>query len=266
MKTNNTQKQIAELGPWFHNIHLPDGNQTAPDHFLGDFPAFKWEKIKDDIPDDLDGVDVLDIGCNAGFYSLKLAQRGARVTGIDLDPNYLKQAEWAVEQFGLADRITLKQQQVYDLAGDDTQYDLVWFMGVFYHLRYPVLAMDIISRITKDMMVFQTLTMPGGYQYDFQDNYSIDDREQMLDEGWPKMAFIEKEFNDDPTNWWIANISCVKGILRSCGFRITSRPGDEIFICRPDDEQAGVSKTWNESEYLSAIRRNWERSYSKKVR
>ena len=33
--------EIAELGPWFHNLHLPDGRQTAPDHPLGDFPAFK---------------------------------------------------------------------------------------------------------------------------------------------------------------------------------------------------------------------------------
>src|SRR6185312_14831575 len=55
---------IAALAPWFHNLHLPDGRQTAPDHSLGDFPAFKWREIEPHIPQDLSGWRVLDIGCN----------------------------------------------------------------------------------------------------------------------------------------------------------------------------------------------------------
>ena len=68
--------KITELAPWLQNIHLPDGSQTAPDHFLGDFPAFKWEKIKNAVPEDLNGTRVLDVACNAGFYSLELANGG----------------------------------------------------------------------------------------------------------------------------------------------------------------------------------------------
>src|SRR4051812_29623521 len=90
-----TQQQIQDLGPWFHNLHLPDGTQTAPSHFLGDFPQFKWKEIAPQVPPDLAGWTALDIGCNAGFYSIELARRGARVTGIDLDQHYLKQAQWA---------------------------------------------------------------------------------------------------------------------------------------------------------------------------
>ena len=45
--------------------------QTAPDHFLGDFPRFKWLEIAPHIPEDLKGWRVLDIGCNAGFYSFE---------------------------------------------------------------------------------------------------------------------------------------------------------------------------------------------------
>src|SRR3954463_5960088 len=92
---NGRHQAIAALGPWFHNIHLPDGTQTAPDHFLGDFPRFKWEALADHLPADLEGWTALDIGCNAGFYTFELAARGARVTGIDVDPHYLAQAEWA---------------------------------------------------------------------------------------------------------------------------------------------------------------------------
>ena len=113
---------IAALGPWFHNLHLPDGTQTVPDHFLGDFPTFKWEQIRDHLPADLAGWTALDIGCNAGFYSFELARRGARVTGIDHDPHYLRQARWAAGRFGLDDRVSFRQMQVYDLAAGAEQW------------------------------------------------------------------------------------------------------------------------------------------------
>src|SRR4051794_27445843 len=101
--SNATEPRGAQLAPWFHNLHLPDGLQTAPDHPLGDFPSYKWEQIAPHLPDDLDGCRALDIGCNAGFYSFELAKRGAQVLGIDHDPHYLRQAEWARSRLGLDD-------------------------------------------------------------------------------------------------------------------------------------------------------------------
>ena len=73
--TNDLEQRIKELSPWFHNLHLPDGTQTAPDHFLGDFPSYKWREIASCLPEDLTGWRALDIGCNAGFYSFELARR-----------------------------------------------------------------------------------------------------------------------------------------------------------------------------------------------
>src|ERR1041385_2462769 len=99
--TSAAKKTIQNLQPWFHNLHLPDGTQTAPDHRLGDFPRFKWQQIGGHLPADLTGWRVLDIGCNAGFYSFELGGRGAHVLGIDIDPHYLKQARWAAKQFNL---------------------------------------------------------------------------------------------------------------------------------------------------------------------
>ena len=106
----------AEFGPWFHNLHLPDGTQTAPGHVLGDFPAYKWAEIAPFLPEDLHGWEALDIGCNAGFYSLELARRGARVTAVDRNPKYLRQAAWAAGEFGLQERIEFRQLQLYQLA------------------------------------------------------------------------------------------------------------------------------------------------------
>jgi tRNA (mo5U34)-methyltransferase len=63
------RRRAEALGPWFHNLDL-DGVWTAPDHFLGNYPAVKWQGFADAVPRDLTGKSVLDIGCNAGFYSI----------------------------------------------------------------------------------------------------------------------------------------------------------------------------------------------------
>ena len=108
------RQRAAELGPWFHNMELA-GVWTAPDHFLGDFPAVKWRSFADAIPADLTGKTVLDIGCNGGFYSMEMKRRGAaRVLGIDFDADYLAQARFAAEIEGLD--IEFRQMSVYDVA------------------------------------------------------------------------------------------------------------------------------------------------------
>lgn len=229
------RSEIEALAPWFHNLHLPDGTQTLPNHFLGgDFPAFKWREVAPFLPQRLDGWRVLDVGCNAGYYSFELARRGATVLGIDVDPHYLAQARWAVRQFGLEDRVSFRQMEVYELARSSDTYDLIWFMGVFYHLRYPLLALDLLAERTLRLMTFQTLTMPGDSVYPAKPDYPIEERIPLLESGWPKMAFIEHRFSDDPTNWWVANHAGVEALLRSSGLRVKARPGHEIYLCEPD--------------------------------
>lgn len=255
-------RRVRELGPWFHNLHLPDGTQTEPYHPLGDFPSYKWRQLARHLPEDLHGWRALDIGCNAGFYSLELAKRGAVVTGIDLDPHYLEQARWAAAQFGLSDRIDWRQMQVYDLAQTEETYDLVLFMGVFYHLRYPLLGLDIVARTVKRLMIFQSLEIPGDEVYPAEPDLPLDmhtDRRVLLREhGWPKMAFIEHAFAGDPTNWWAPNHAGVEAMLRSAGLRVTGRPGHEMYLCAPDPEHPSSVRTWNAAELLSATGRRWQ--------
>ncbi|HEU4629203.1 MAG TPA: TIGR04290 family methyltransferase [Gemmatimonadaceae bacterium] len=228
------RREIDALGPWFHNLHLPDGAQTAPNHFLGgDFPSFKWQQIEPFVPQRLDGWRVLDVGCNAGFYSFELARRGASVVGIDVEPLYLRQARWAAREFGLEAQVEFRQMQVYELARSEERFDLVWFMGVFYHLRYPLLGLDILAQRTRRLMMFQTLTMPGTSVFEDTTDHEIHDRTPLLESGWPKMAFIEHRFSGDPTNWWVANHAGVEAMLRSSGLRVLERPGHEIYLCEP---------------------------------
>src|SRR5690554_3170811 len=260
------KSEIESMAPWFHNIHLPGGEQTAPDHFLGDFPRFKWKEIEPYIPDDLTGWKVLDIGCNAGFYSIELAQRGAEVLAIDLDPHYLKQAEWVAKQFHLEKAITFKNLQIYDLAEMEIAFDIVWFMGVFYHLRYPLLGLDIVAEKTKKMMIFQTLSMHDESVLEVTEDYNINDRDKMNEPGWPKMAFIEKRLNGDLTNWWAPNRAAIEAMMRTCGLEIIFTPGKETYICQPSAEHPAVFNDWNRSEFMAATAQDWTQFMEAKVK
>jgi tRNA (mo5U34)-methyltransferase len=251
---SGVQETVERLGPWFQNLHLPNGIQTAPKHSLGDYPLFKWEAIAPILPTRLDGWRVLDIGCNAGFYCFELARRGAEIVGIDHDPHYLAQAKWASQQFGLEDRIAFKEMQVYDLIRVSDVFDLVLFMGVFYHLRYPLLALDAVVRRVGKLLLFQTLSMPGDEVYSPTAGLDINDRAALLEAGWPKMAFFEHEFAGDPTNWWAPNHACVEAVLRSSGLRILERPTHEVYLCEPDRENPSSSMAWDMHEFEAATR------------
>ena len=154
--SNGLAEKIEALGPWFHNMQL-DGVWTAPNHFLGDYPAVKFANFRDAIPHDLTGKTVLDIGCNGGFYSFEMKRRGAaRVLGIDTDEHYLRQARFAAQVQG-AD-IEFRRMPVWDIAALGETFDLVIFMGVLYHLRHPLLALDLIHQhVAKDILLFQSM-------------------------------------------------------------------------------------------------------------
>ena len=144
--------RIRELGAWFHNMDLA-GVQTAPNHFLGDYPRIKWQRFAHVIPADLRGKSVLDIGCNAGFYGIEMGKRGAsRVVGIDTDDVYLDQARFAARVNGVD--LELHNMGVYDVWRLCERFDLVILMGVLYHLRHPMLALDLLRQhVLGDMLL-----------------------------------------------------------------------------------------------------------------
>jgi tRNA (mo5U34)-methyltransferase len=225
------EQRVGELGRWFHNMNL-QGVQTAPQHFLGDYPACKWQTFAHAVPADLRGKSVLDIGCNAGFYSLEMKKRGAdRVVAIDSDPAYLAQARFAAEVNG-AD-IEFRQLDVYHMAELRERFDVVLFMGVLYHLRYPLLALDLLyEHVVGETLVFQSLMRGSTQVQPLERDYPFWETGIFEEPGYPAMYFVEHRYSHDPTNWWIPNRACAEAMLRSAGFEITGHPEAEIFICK----------------------------------
>jgi tRNA (mo5U34)-methyltransferase len=228
---DDIERKVAELGDWFHNLNL-GGVQTAPDHFLGDYPACKWRNFASAIPANLRGKSVLDIGCNAGFYSLEMKRRGAdRVVAIDSDSTYLAQARFAAEVNG-AD-IEFRELDVYQVEKLHEKFDLVLFMGVLYHLRHPLLALDLLSdHVVRDTLVFQSLMRGSREVMELEADYPFSETDIFEAEGYPAMYFVEKRYSHDPTNWWIPNLACSEAMLRSAGFEIVNHPEDEVYICK----------------------------------
>ncbi len=224
-------RRITELGPWFHNLRI-GGVETAPDHFLGDYPAFKWEGFRHVLPEDLGGCSVLDIGCNAGFYALEMARRGAaEVVAIDSDPHYLRQARFAADEAGA--NIVFRQMSVYDVAELGRRFDLVIFMGVLYHLRHPLLALDLLhEHVVGKHMLFQCMQRGAGDVADLAADHDFNDDTPFRVEGAPRLHFIEHRFAGDPTNWFVPNRAATEAMLRASGFAIEAHPEPEVYLCR----------------------------------
>lgn len=222
--------RVRELAPWFHNLDL-DGVKTAPEHFLGDYPTFKWQGFRHLVPEDLTGRTVLDIGCNAGFYALEMKRRGADlVVGIDSDPRYLAQARLAADVAGLD--IELAQLSVYDVAELRQSFDLVIFMGVLYHLRHPLLALDLLyEEVVGGQMLFQSMLRGSRAIPCLAPDHPFEDAAVFEREGYPRMSFVEHNYAGDPTNWWVPNRAGMEAMLRSAGFRILSGTEDEVYLC-----------------------------------
>jgi tRNA (mo5U34)-methyltransferase len=237
LSIDEIRERAAALGPWFHNIDL-GGVTTAPDHFLGNYPAVKWHKFADAIPTDLTGMSVLDIGCNGGFYSIEMKRRGAaRVVGVDFDPEYLKQARFAAEVADLD--ISFRELSVYDVGSLAERFDIVLFLGVLYHLRHPLLALDLIrEHVIDDLFVFQSMQRGSPDAEPVAQDYGFWDHTPFTREDFPKLHFIERRYAGDPTNWWVPNRACAEAMLHSAGFEILSRPEDEVYVCRASDAKA----------------------------
>jgi tRNA (mo5U34)-methyltransferase len=239
-ETHKLQQDLAALAPWFHNYEIAKGVWTnaGGDGPGRDYPARRWNQIAPWFSE-MAGKTVLDVGCSSGFFSLKAAELGASVVGIDSGEQNraLDQARFA--QGVLKLQANFQTLSVYDSPELGRTFDMVLFMGVFYHLRHPLLALEVLRKVCTGSLIFQTNTTPNeqhvraipGVARDVQLNSS-----EMLDSHFPAMKFVEGGLGGDLSCWFVPNVEGAAAMLRSCGFV----PRDFVF---PDSREVFVRCT-----------------------
>ena len=140
-KIREEEKAIG-LGKWYHRIRLDDGTETPA---RAANVVAKFNLIKGHLPEVLQGATVLDVGANAGGMSFEFASRGAFCTAIDISETYRRQFEYVQERKTVPGKITFRRGTVYEAAQIEESYDIILFLGLIYHLRYPQLALDILA-------------------------------------------------------------------------------------------------------------------------
>jgi tRNA (mo5U34)-methyltransferase len=113
------------------------------------------------------------------------------------------------------------------------RFDVVLFMGVLYHLRHPLLALDLVhAHVAKDLLVFQAMQRGSTSVEPVERDYPFGETAVFDRPGYPKLHFVEHRYAEDETNWWIPNRACAEAMLRSAGFEILNHPEEEVYICR----------------------------------
>jgi tRNA (mo5U34)-methyltransferase len=228
-------QRIEQLGPWFHRIELGDGLATKSESFSGedaDHPRATWEKVRVCLPNDLSGKSVLDVGCNAGFYSIEMKRRGAaRVLGVDSQRNLIRQAEFVRSVLNLD--IEYRRLSVYDLDPITMgQFDLTLALGLIYHCKHLVLALEKLFAITRETLVLETAVYPrAATPRSFAHNVGG------MGRTLHPLAYVENtsEAKEAIYNWFLPGVDALSAMLKNVGFdQVEVFPGinDERAILR----------------------------------
>ena len=220
---------LAKMGPWYHDVKLRPGLSTNPIH--AEYMANRWKFLAPFIPEDLHGKSVLDIGCNSGFFSFQMRKRNAgRILGIDIMPHLLAQARFL--SHWLEQPLELKEMGAYDVESLGP-FDVVIFIGVLYHLKHPLYALEKVASICTDTLYIQSKLQGSEKDFEPADDYPFEEKKIFDRPEFPRMYFIEKSFNGDVSNWWYPNKSCLKAMIRTAGFRqVEDSLHPELMICR----------------------------------
>jgi tRNA (mo5U34)-methyltransferase len=228
---DEVRKQVEALGVWHQHFRLPNGVQTGADPKLGYDAEHRWSFIEPYVAKDLRGKTVLDIGGNAGFFSIQMKLRGAeRCIMVDPYVECIKQASFAAAQFAVQLELVNEDAHTYCLTTDE-RFDYVLFLGLLYHLKYPGLVLDRLAEMTRERIF--VLSAIAGKKVKM--NRTHPEADAALDDPrFPKLAFIEDRYKDDLTNWWIPNYTALAAMVRSAGLRIVDRPHPQLIVAEPE--------------------------------
>lgn len=226
-----TLRQRVDAIRWFHSIRL------APDLVTPgrDDTSARLDVLE--LPASLAGKTVLDVGAWDGFFSFEAERRGAeRVLATDSfawnGSSWSSKAGFELAREALGSRVEDREIDVLDLSEELGRFDVVLCLGVLYHMRHPLLALERVASVTGEQLVLET----------------------HVDMTWtrrPAAAFYPShELDFDPTNWWGPNPEAVIGMLRAVGFA-------RVEVVTPDSSVYRLSRSARRlPRFLSAAVKN----------
>lgn len=228
--------ELKRLEPWFHRIDLGNGIYTKTESVMGepvDHPASPWQTIGKLLPRDLTGKTLLDVGCNAGFYSVEAKRRGAeRVLGVDGQRQHVRQGLFVRKVLGLD--VEFRRLNVYELSPRNVgQFDITLALGLLYHLKHPILALENLYRVTKELLVIETAIMPAN-QMPASFPYSFGAAEATLH----PLAYVENSpgAKEQVYNWFLPGVNALIAMLRNAGFAevelVEEKSDRAVVVCR----------------------------------
>ncbi|MEW5978320.1 MAG: methyltransferase domain-containing protein [Acidobacteriota bacterium] len=230
-----SEKEMRDLGWWYQHFELPNGLRTGNGQEPGYDAATRWSLMAPFVPQDLTGRTVLDLGGNAGYFSIQMKLRGAkRCVLVDPFQEFIRQAAFAARQFDVELELVCEDAHTFCLTTEE-RFDYVLFLGLLYHLKYPGLVLDRLAEMTKERIFIQSNIVGEETDFTSQADYErFKDDPLVEDPVFPKCAFVEEKYNGDPTNWWLPNYQALAAMVRSAGLKILARPHPHVVIAEPE--------------------------------
>lgn len=148
----------AESIKWHHSLDLGHGVVTKGQ----DNSSKKLKRLR--LPESLGGKSVLDVGSWDGFFAFEAERRGAsRVLATDSFV-WRGGCEWAdksgfdLAKSALGSEVEEMEIDVLDLSPETVgEFDIVLFLGVLYHMRHPLLALERVASVTREILIVETV-------------------------------------------------------------------------------------------------------------
>lgn len=220
MKKKEIVELIKQVPWWYHSFEIVPGVTTP-----GICPVNAKEAFQRfDLNAELTGKRVLEIGTWDGPYAFELESRNAEVVATDIqDPD---RTGFNTAKRILNSTVEYARTSVYDLTENlDGTFDIVVFMGVFYHLKYPILAFEQINKVLRDdgLLLFE-----GEYLSHYAETLEQKKINRLYRFILVLLAYSDipitlcypGKYKNESSNWHIPNIACVKSWMIATGFKI----------------------------------------------
>jgi tRNA (mo5U34)-methyltransferase len=225
--------RVEALEPWFHQIDLGHGIKTKS-RPVGtepvDHPWGTWQIVRRCLPQDLAGKSVLDVGCNAGFYTVQAKQMNAgHVLGVDSQRLHIRQARFVSRVLGLD--IEYRRMSVYDLSPAGTgKFDITLALGLIYHCKHPLLALQKLFQVTREQLILESAVLAPAHPFE-----SFQEELGGLDCRFHALAYVENDpaCKEAVYNWFVPSVDCLAAMMKDVGFTgvvVISSEGERVLL------------------------------------